>query len=67
VLILFIFPLSFAYAVVKHRVLEIPLLLKRSARYLLVRRGLGVLILLLIISASAIFHHGVPAFVSCER
>lgn len=55
VLILFIFPLSFAYAVVKHRVLEIPLLLKRSARYLLVRRGLGVLILLLIISASAIF------------
>ena len=34
-----LFPLSFAYAVVKHRVMEIPLLLKRSARYLLVQRG----------------------------
>ena len=39
VLSLFFFPLSFAYAVVKHRVLEIPVLLKRSARYLLVQRG----------------------------
>src|SRR5271165_3785993 len=28
-----ILPVSFAYAVVKHRVLEIPVLLKRSARY----------------------------------
>jgi sigma-B regulation protein RsbU (phosphoserine phosphatase) len=54
-LLLFVFPLSFAYAVVKHRVLEIPLLLKRSARYLLVRRGLSVLILLLMIGASATF------------
>src|SRR2546421_112537 len=36
-------PLSFAYAVVKHRVLEIPVLLKRSARYLLVQRGFVVL------------------------
>ena len=35
----FLFPLSFAYAVVKHRVLEIPVLLKRSARYVLVQRG----------------------------
>jgi len=32
-------PLSFAYAVVKDRVLEIPVLVKRSARYLLVQRG----------------------------
>jgi sigma-B regulation protein RsbU (phosphoserine phosphatase) len=37
-----LFPLSFAYAVVKHRVMEIPLLLKRSARYLLVQRGFVV-------------------------
>jgi len=36
---LILVPLSFAYAVVKHRVMEIPVLLKRSARYLLVRRG----------------------------
>jgi sigma-B regulation protein RsbU (phosphoserine phosphatase) len=41
---MFIFPLSFAYAVVKHRVLEIPVLLKRSARYLLVQRGFTVLL-----------------------
>jgi len=39
---LFLIPLSFAYAVVKHRVLEIPVLLKRSVRYLLVRRGFEV-------------------------
>jgi len=35
-------PLSFTYAVVKHRVMEIPVLLKRSARYLLVRRGFAL-------------------------
>ena len=44
VLLLFLFPLSFAYAVVKHRVLEIPVLLKRSARYLLVQRGFTILL-----------------------
>ena len=38
-------PLSYAYAVVKHRVLEVPVLLRRSARYLLVQRGaVGVLV-----------------------
>jgi sigma-B regulation protein RsbU (phosphoserine phosphatase) len=37
-------PLSFAYAVVKHRVMEIPVLLKRSARYLLIRRGFAFVI-----------------------
>lgn len=44
IVILFLFPLSFAYAVVKHRVLEIPVLLKRSARYLLVQRGFTALL-----------------------
>ena len=39
VILLFLFPLSFAYAVVKHRVMEIPVLLKRSARYFVVERG----------------------------
>ncbi len=38
-----LYPLSFAYAVVKHRVLEIPVLLRRSARYLFVQRGFAVL------------------------
>ena len=33
VLALFLIPLSFAHAVVRYRVLEIPVLLKRSARY----------------------------------
>ena len=42
-----VFPLSFGYAVVKHRVMEIPVLLKRSARYLLVQRGFVLLELLL--------------------
>ncbi len=46
VLVLFLVPLSFAYAVVKHRVLEIPVLLKRSARYLLVQRGFMLLLVL---------------------
>jgi len=35
--VLFI-PAAFAYAVFKQRVLEIPVLLRRSARYLLVQR-----------------------------
>ncbi len=44
---LFLLPLSFAYAVVKHRVMDIPVLLRRSARYFLVERGFAILILLL--------------------
>ena len=44
---LFLIPLSFAYAVLKHRVMAIPVLLRRSARYLLVERGFAILILLL--------------------
>lgn len=54
-LALFLFPLSFAYAVVRHRVLELPLLLRRSARYLLVRRGFVVLLALLALAANALF------------
>ena len=37
---LFLLPLSFAYAVVKHQVMEIPVLLRRSARYLVVRHAI---------------------------
>lgn len=44
VLFLCALPLSFAYAVVKHRVMDIPVLLRRSARYLLVERGFAILI-----------------------
>ncbi|HUB31743.1 MAG TPA: SpoIIE family protein phosphatase [Bryobacteraceae bacterium] len=42
--LLILLPLSFAYAVVVHRALEIPVLLRRSARYLLVQRGFTVLL-----------------------
>jgi phosphoserine phosphatase RsbU/P len=37
---LFLLPLSFAYAVVKHQVMEIPVLLRRSARYVAVRHAI---------------------------
>lgn len=60
VVALFLLPLSFAYAVVKHRVLEIPVLLKRSARYVLVLRGVLVLIVLESTAAALIFAVSVP-------
>ncbi len=47
VIAIFLLPLSFAYAVLKHRVLDVPVLLRRSARYLLVQRGFLILILVL--------------------
>ena len=37
ILALYLLPLSFAYAVVRYRVMELPVLLRRSARYLVVR------------------------------
>jgi sigma-B regulation protein RsbU (phosphoserine phosphatase) len=47
VIALSLLPVSYAYAVIKHRVLEVPVLLRRSARYLLVQRGaVGVLLAL---------------------
>ncbi|MFZ0863973.1 MAG: SpoIIE family protein phosphatase [Candidatus Sulfotelmatobacter sp.] len=59
-------PLGFAYAVVKHRVLEIPVLLKRSARYLLVQRGSFALILIVCAAATwflaAAFARHFPAY-----
>jgi sigma-B regulation protein RsbU (phosphoserine phosphatase) len=55
VVLLWVFPLSFAYAVVKHRVLEIPVLLRRSARYLLVQRGFTILLSLFSITVTWMF------------
>jgi phosphoserine phosphatase RsbU/P len=54
-LVTFIFPLSFAYAVVRHRVLEIPVLLQRSARYLLVQRGFTILMAALSTALTLLF------------
>ena len=44
VIVLFLYPVSFVYAVVKHRAMEIPALLRRSARYVLVQRGYFLLL-----------------------
>jgi sigma-B regulation protein RsbU (phosphoserine phosphatase) len=55
VLVVFLYPLSFAYAVVKHRVMEIPVLLRRSVRYLLVQRGFVVLMFVVAGSAISLF------------
>ncbi len=55
VVLLWVFPLSFAYAVVKHRVLEIPVLLRRSARYLLVQRGFVILLIALSVGVTLAF------------
>jgi sigma-B regulation protein RsbU (phosphoserine phosphatase) len=58
IVVLWLFPLSFAYAVVKHRVLEIPVLLRRSARYLLVQRGFLFLHILVSVGAAVVFAWG---------
>jgi sigma-B regulation protein RsbU (phosphoserine phosphatase) len=47
VILISLMPLSFAYAVLKHRVLDVPVLLRRSARYILVQRGFLILIFVL--------------------
>jgi phosphoserine phosphatase RsbU/P len=62
VLLSSVWPLSFAYAVVKHRVLEIPVLLKRSARYVLVQRGYFVLLFAVAAAAIALFTHTISRF-----
>ena len=51
----FLFPLSFAYAVLKHRVLEVPVLIGRSARYLLVQRGFTIVLSLVSIALTLLF------------
>jgi len=62
VISLSLMPLSFAYAVVKHRVLEIPVLLKRSARYLLVQRAFVVLLIIGAAAAITLFTQTISGF-----
>jgi len=62
VISLSLMPLSFAYAVVKHKVLEIPVLLKRSARYVLVQRGYLVLLFVAAATTIALFTHTISQF-----
>ena len=66
VLVLFLYPLSFAYAVVVHRVMEIPVLLRRSARYVLVQRGFFVLMFIVAASAIALFTHVFSRFLHAD-
>ena len=61
-ILVLLFPLSFAYAVVKHRVMEIPVLLKHSARYVLVQRGYIVLLFVTGATAIALFTHTISRF-----
>ncbi|HET7106621.1 MAG TPA: SpoIIE family protein phosphatase [Candidatus Acidoferrum sp.] len=62
IIICALYPLSFGYAVVKHRVMEIPVLLRRSARYFLVQRGFIVLLFAVVFSAIAFFSHTLSSF-----
>ena len=66
VLALFLLPLSFAYAVVRHRVMEIPVLLRRSARYLLVRQALVVFAGLVAVASTFAFARLVPWLAGSE-
>ncbi len=66
VLVVFLYPLSFAYAVVKHRVMDIPLLLRRSARYVLVQRGFIVLMFVVAACAITLFTHVFSRFVRAD-
>src|SRR2546428_7599094 len=67
VILVLLFPLSFAYAVVKHQVMEIPILLKRSARYVFVQRGYFVLLFVGAAAAIALFTQTISRFFRSEE
>jgi phosphoserine phosphatase RsbU/P len=56
-LLVLLYPLSFAYSIVKHRVLEIPVLLRRSVRYVLVQRGYFLLLFCVALLTIFLFSH----------
>jgi len=56
-LLVLLYPLSFAYSIVKHRVLEIPVLVRRSARYVLVQRGYFLLLFCAALLTIFLFTH----------
>ena len=55
VLLLMLLPVMFAYAVLKHRVLEFSVLVRRSARYVLVQRGFVLLTVALSVAVTFLF------------
>ena len=54
-MMLMLLPVMFGYAVVKHRVLEFSVLVRRSARYVLVQRGFALITVALSIGVTALF------------
>src|ERR1019366_10030182 len=58
--VLLLVPASFAYAVVKQRVLDIPVLLQRSARYVLVQRGFLVMLCFVSFGLTLAFAASIP-------
>jgi sigma-B regulation protein RsbU (phosphoserine phosphatase) len=54
-LLMMVVPLVFGYAVVKHRVLEFSVLVRRSARYVLVQRGFVLIAFALSVAVTALF------------
>jgi len=67
VLVLSLFPLSFAYAILRHRALDIPVLLRRGARYVLVLRGSTVLLTLACLSLTLLFAVAVTHYLRPSR
>jgi sigma-B regulation protein RsbU (phosphoserine phosphatase) len=55
VLLLMLLPVMFGYAVLRHRVMEFSVLVRRSARYVLVQRGFVLLTAALSIGVTALF------------
>ena len=55
ILALYLLPLSFAYAVVRYRVMELPVLLRRSARYLVVRHAIVVVGIVIGVALTFVF------------
>jgi sigma-B regulation protein RsbU (phosphoserine phosphatase) len=54
-LLMMMVPVLFGYAVVKHRVLDLSVLVRRSARYVFVQRGFVVMALALSLAVTALF------------
>lgn len=54
-LLMMVIPIVFAYAIVKHRVLEFSVLVRRSARYVFVQRGFVLLAFVLSLAVTALF------------
>jgi sigma-B regulation protein RsbU (phosphoserine phosphatase) len=54
-LLMMVIPIVFAYAIVKHRVMELSVLVRRSARYVFVQRGFVLIAFVLSLAVMALF------------